>query len=723
MTVDRSTASSELPGRYQPGLRDMLLLDQPQDTRVSPDGRRVAIKVRRTSWNANRYDTLCYIHDLDNGTTRPLNRTGCVSQIEWVDDHTLAVLKQGPEEEDTAQIWLYEGLLGDGWQLTEHKPGVEWFKPFADGVLFLARHPERQENQARKDRFGTFVHFEQETSTSALYYLGLPELREHQFQVRTTTEEQATKLVLPLIEVSRLLPEILSIRDVIVSPADDALYLNCWKRDDLVFYRDTSSYQIRLDTRAALAEHIRRESAKQAMQADAEQATADESMSQEDAGYLGEITQLQMPRGASVAAVAPDGSALLVSHQGRDERMYTHRDLWRINVKAALEASDPADFLAAMQSVGAAFDRVFMEQYWTERGIFASYVDGVCIRIALLGAEQQVIPLDLQGVFPATGFHINQAGQIGLIGTNARTLPEAYLATPTAGEAQWHVRQLSDFGAAARDWDWGTVETIRWTSTDGTEIEGVLRKPSTFDPDKQYPLVFVVHGGPMWFSAAYLLTGYERNYYPAVQLVHNDVLVLSPNYRGSVGRGQAFAELNVNHLGIGDLWDIESAIDHLAEQGFVDANNVGCMGWSQGGYISAFAGLHSTRFRAVSVGAGVSDWYTYHISNDVPHFTLDYLSGSPFRSRDLYIKTAPMSNIAHAKTPTLIQHGADDRRVPLSNALELYRGLREMEVPAELFVFPGMGHPITTPRENHAVLHQNLIWFSHYLLGEELKLE
>lgn len=720
MTVDRSATSAERPGRYQPGLRDMLLLDQPQEIRVSPNGRRVAIKVRATNWNANRYDTLCYIHDLDTGTTRPLTRTGCVSQLEWVDDHTLAVLKQGPQDDATAQVWLYEGLLGDGWQISEHEPGVEWFKPFADGVIFLARHPERQENQARKDRFGTFVHFEQEVSTSALYYVGLPELREYEAQVRTTTEEQAKKLARPQIEVSKLLPEVLSIREVIDSPADDTLYLNCWRRDDLVSYRDTSSYQIRLHPRAALAEHIRRESAKKDQQAETDAATADDAP--EDVAYFGEIRRLQLPGLASVAAVSPDGSRLLVGHQGRDERTYTHRDLWQIDVTAVLAACGSAECLAAMRNISAPLDRLFMEQYWTERGIFASYVEGTCVRIAHLGAEQ-VTPLDLQGIFPAMGFHANQAGQIALIGTNACTLPEAYLATPTTEEARWQVRQLSDFGAAASDWDWGTVETIRWTSSDGTEIEGVLRKPSNFDPNRKYPLVFVVHGGPMWFSAAYLLTGYERSYYPAVQLTHKDVLVLSPNYRGSMGYGQAFAELNVNNLGIGDLWDVESAIDYLAEQGCVDADNVGCMGWSQGGYISAFAGLHSTRFRAVSVGAGVSDWYTYHISNDVPHFTLDYLSGSPFRDRDLYIKTAPMSNIAQAKTPTLIQHGEDDQRVPLSNALELYRGLREMQVPAELFIFPGMGHPITRPRENHAVLHQNLTWFSHYLLGEELKLE
>ena len=73
--------------------------------------------------------------------------------------------------------------------------------------------------------------------------------------------------------------------------------------------------------------------------------------------------------------------------------------------------------------------------------------------------------------------------------------------------------------------------------------------------------------------------------------------------------------------------------------------------------------------------------------------------------------------------PGLLMDRSNDQRVPLSNATELYRGLKEMNIPVELFIFSGMGHPITKPRENHAVMYQNLNWFSHFLLGEELKLE
>jgi dipeptidyl aminopeptidase/acylaminoacyl peptidase len=408
--------------------------------------------------------------------------------------------------------------------------------------------------------------------------------------------------------------------------------------------------------------------------------------------------------------------------------MYTREDLWLAETKSIERAKNPTACLRAMTNITASFDRDMMAVYWTEAGIYGDYVESTQIRLAHLNENGTVSPLDFGlsefvGVFGFGNFHVSGSGQVALAGTNAKSFPEMYFAIPAKKNKKWTVRQLTHLGMQVEGWDLGEVEMITWQSRDGVQIEGVLRKPSNFNPAKKYPLVFIVHGGPTWFSPDYLLSGEDLWYYPALQFNLKDVLVLKPNYRGSLGRGQAFTELNVNNLGVGDLWDLESAVDHLVELGWVDPNRVGCMGWSQGGYISAFVGLHSDKFKAVSVGAGISDWYTYHISNDIPDFTRDYLSGSPFRDRALYEKTAPISNLSKAKTPMLIQHGSNDRRVPLSNATELYRGLKEMGVPVELFIFPGMGHPITKPRENHAVMYQNLNWFSHHLLGEDLKLE
>jgi len=703
---------------YQASLRDMLALEFPTNVRVSSHGTRVAFTVPTTNWKDNRYESHCHIYDAVTGATRQLTRYGDVKQMEWTDDETLALLKAYDEK---AQIWLFEGGVGEGWQITDHKTGVEWFHPFAGGIVFMARQPDKDEKKTRTDQYGKYTHFEQEESASAIYFIGIQELLEYQKQWRAATEDEGKKLVAPVVELSKLFTEPIAIKEIIVSPIGDALYLNCWQRDDMVYLRETRVFQIRLNVKSALAKYLEVERAKQAEKKDSPPAP-EEKDKKEDVSYLGKLSELKLPKGARVLAVSPDGADLLISYKGRDQMFYTLEDLWVAGARAVERAKDTARCLRIMTNITAGFDREVMTAHWTEAGIFGDYVDGTRIRIAHLDGHGKTKPLDL-GVFEFGDFHVSKSGHVALSGTNANSFIEVYLATPTKRNKKWKVRKLTDFGRQIEAWDLGKVETITWRSRDGAEIEGILRKPSNFDRAKKYPLVLVVHGGPTWFSADYLLAGEDMRYYPVLQFNLQDMLVLKPNYRGSAGRGQAFEELNVNNLGVGDLWDVESAVDHLVELGWVDPEKVGCMGWSQGGYISAFVGLHSEKFKAVSVGAGISDWYTYHISNDIPDFTRDYLSGSPFQDRALYEKTAPISNLSNAKTPMLIQHGSDDQRVPLSNATELYRGLKEMGVPVELFIYPGMGHPITKPRENHAVMYQNLNWFSHYLLGEDLKLE
>ncbi|MCB0186204.1 MAG: hypothetical protein KDE31_18170, partial [Caldilineaceae bacterium] len=245
---------SENQTPYLPSLRDMLLLELPVGIKVAPGGRQVAISVRTTDWQANRYETICQIHDLVSGATYPLTRSGSVSQVEWVDAQRLALLRSGSEPKSKAQIWLYEGLVGEGWMITDHETGVEWFKPFAGGFLYRARRPQDQKEKTRADRFGNFNHFEQEESRNALYYVGVQALRHYQAQLKAATAEEAKLLTRPVVELSRLLPEPLSIQSVIPAPTNDALYLNCQQRDDLVYYRTASSYRIALDAEAALAE-------------------------------------------------------------------------------------------------------------------------------------------------------------------------------------------------------------------------------------------------------------------------------------------------------------------------------------------------------------------------------------------------------------------------------------------------------------------------------------
>jgi dipeptidyl aminopeptidase/acylaminoacyl peptidase len=278
-------------------------------------------------------------------------------------------------------------------------------------------------------------------------------------------------------------------------------------------------------------------------------------------------------------------------------------------------------------------------------------------------------------------------------------------------------RKLTDLTAQVRGWTLGTAEVISWKSRDGATIEGILRKPDGYDPAKKYPLLVMIHGGPTGVSEPILNPG--DTYYPVQIFLSKGALVLQPNYRGSAGYGAAFRALNVRNLGVGDMWDVMSGVDALIARGMVDSAKLGSMGWSQGGYISAFLTTNTDRFRAISVGAGISDWMTYYVSTDITPFTRQYLHATPWDDPEIYAKTSPITTIKKARTPTLIQLGSADKRVPVPDSFELYRGLQDEHVPSRLILYTGFGHPITKPKSNRAVLEANLDWFSHYIWGED----
>jgi dipeptidyl aminopeptidase/acylaminoacyl peptidase len=297
--------------------------------------------------------------------------------------------------------------------------------------------------------------------------------------------------------------------------------------------------------------------------------------------------------------------------------------------------------------------------------------------------------------------------------SDAKSMSDLYVAS---GFSRTSPRKLTDTNAQTAGWTTSALEVVSWKSQDGATIEGVLHKPLDFDPSRKYPLLVVIHGGPTGVSRAVPFTS---TIYPIDVWVPRGVLVLEPNYRGSAGYGETFRSLNVRNLGIGDAWDVVSGVDSLIAKGIVDPAKVGTMGWSQGGYISAFLTTHdAARFKAVSVGAGISDWMTYYVNTDIHPFTRQYLKATPWDDPEIYAKTSPITYIKQAKTPTLIQHGATDQRVPLPNAFELYQGLLDNNVPAKLIVyegFGGIGHGPSKPKSHRATMEHNIEWFDQYL--------
>ena len=405
---------------------------------------------------------------------------------------------------------------------------------------------------------------------------------------------------------------------------------------------------------------------------------------------------------------SPDGSQVVfTSIMGRTEE-------YPVNSRLAVV---PVDGGAAPRSITDSFDENVGFVDWNSQGLFFSASQKTATHLFRVdpgnGRVERVSGPD---AFMGGSFSFSEDGtQLALTVRSPKALNEVSV----TGLETFAPRTLTRMTEQTSGLTLGTREVISWTSRDGATIEGVLIKPADFDPSKKYALLTVIHGGPTGIDRPALLAG-DTRYYPSDIWAARGALILKVNYRGSAGYGERFRQLNVRNLGVGDAWDVLSGVAYLIDQGWVDPDRVGCMGWSQGGYISAFLTASSDRFAAISVGAGISNWATYYYNTDITQFTINYLGDDPVADPDIYEKTSPMAYIKNAETPTLIQHGELDRRVPIPNGYELRQGLEDLGVPVEMVVYKGFGHGINKPRSTRAVMEHNLAWFNHFIFGDPM---
>jgi dipeptidyl aminopeptidase/acylaminoacyl peptidase len=302
--------------------------------------------------------------------------------------------------------------------------------------------------------------------------------------------------------------------------------------------------------------------------------------------------------------------------------------------------------------------------------------------------------------------------RVAFLGQDDASFQEVYCA-PIAETA--HPTRLTELGKQLDDWVLGTRELLQWTSEDGTPIEGVLIKPAGFDPRRKHPLVVIPHTGPL---EADQLTVTRDVPYPADAFAARGALVLRPNYRGSVGYGARFRSILRRNQGVPQYEDVLGGVDLLIERGWVDSTRVGLMGWSAGAYIAAISAVYDHRFRAVSMLETASDWRLFYTLGAGTGVSPDYFSGAlPWDDPDYYRSVSALTYVSRARTPTLIQHGDQDRTAPIAGAHELYRGLKDAGAPVKMVIYPGMGHVPGTLRQLELVTQQNLDWFDYWLWG------
>ncbi|MCS6805393.1 MAG: S9 family peptidase [Blastocatellia bacterium] len=278
-----------------------------------------------------------------------------------------------------------------------------------------------------------------------------------------------------------------------------------------------------------------------------------------------------------------------------------------------------------------------------------------------------------------------------------------------AGRSVTQVRRLSAINQRVADEvDIRPAEAMWVEGAGGVKIHVFIVKPHGFDPNKKYPLILNVHGGPqqMWADA---FRG-DWQVYPGAGYV-----VAFANPTGSTGYGQDFTAAISGDWGGRVYEDLMKVTDALEKLPYVDRNRMGAMGWSYGGYMMMWMQGHTDRFKALAAMMGVYDLRSFYGATEELWFPEWDLKGQPWNSEH-YEKWSPSNFVKNFKTPCLVITGERDYRVPYTQSLQFFTALQKMNVPSRLIVYSNAGH---WPNWYEMALYYtaHLEWFHRYLGG------
>ncbi len=557
--------------KHNPSFEEVISLKVPSGVQLSPDGRHIAFQIRGSEWDNNRYDTEIYVsRDGQEPYALTNNPGGSSNSPQWSPDGKwLAYLAAF---DGKTQVHVMPASGGAAFPVTRSSEGVSSYQwsPNSNQIAFT-RLQEKDEKE-RKEKFGEYAVEDEEYNLEGLYLIDFKpgQLDAYPMPSDSTVKNEPR----PLIDSVEF-----TVSGIHWSPDGQKIAFNR-RPDPLIntfFKTDIGVYNL---------------------------ADSSYRMVVENSSY------------DSFLDWSPDSEKIIYESDvdNTSSNYYT-------NSRIFIASADGGE----TKEVAEQFDENLYGVTWNDAGIFASAFQKTNRQLVEINPRNGKVSTVLADPARIRDWSFSASGdQLAFIGENGDGLREIYR-TPFPVRAQ-NVQQVTNFTGQITNWKVSDSEMISWKSKDGTTIEGVLHKPQDYDPGKKYPLLVIIHGGPTGISVPDPTPAYV---YPILQWLNKGALVLQPNYRGSAGYGADFRKLNVRNLGVGDAWDVESGVDYLVEEGLVDAGKVGAMGWSQGGYISAFLATNSDKFQAICVGAGISNWMTYYVNTDIHPFTRQYLQATP----------------------------------------------------------------------------------------------
>src|SRR5436190_1209150 len=312
----------------------------------------------------------------------------------------------------------------------------------------------------------------------------------------------------------------------------------------------------------------------------------------------------------------------------------------------------------------------------------------------------------------ASGLNVSPNGSITFVSSSLKTPAEIYRVNAD-GSGKMRLTNVNE--NILRYFPMAEAESIEWKGGLNAPIQGWIIKPGFFDPNKKYPLLVLIHGGPQgaWGDS----WGYRWN--PQV-FANAGYVVFMPNQRGSTGFGQKFVNDISGDWGGKAFIDIKNGVaEVLRTKNYVDKDRIGAAGASYGGYMIDWLLGHNNdprfRFKAFVSHAGVYNLESMATATEEVWFPNWEFKGMPWENPAMYARWSPNKFVTNFNTPTLVTAGELDYRVPYDQSLQLYTTLQLRNVPSKLIVFPDEGHWILKPQNSEFWYKNVLDWFAKHL--------
>lgn len=301
---------------------------------------------------------------------------------------------------------------------------------------------------------------------------------------------------------------------------------------------------------------------------------------------------------------------------------------------------------------------------------------------------------------------VGQQQQIYLVQHSMSQMPEVY-SLDNKGRT---LRQLSRLNQdLQQSISWGKTEDVSFAGADGKLIQAYITYPPNFDPNKKWPLLNVLHGGPHSYSGDSFSYRWNSQVFAAAGYV-----VIQPNFHGSTSFGQAFAESIHGEHPVKPFMDSEAAVDYMLSRGFIDATRLAAAGGSYGGYLVSWIAGHTERYKALINHAGVYNLMGQFASDVTTHRVHAY-GGAPWSGLEVMQQWNPALFADKFVTPMLIMHGEQDYRVPVTQGLEIYGVYKGKGLDARLVYFPNENHWILKPNNSIFWFNEFTNWLQRYV--------